>query len=59
MQPRCRACGFEMLVIGESTVGLMCRRCDTTHLGNGLRWGPPNMPDTEHGRFTAFWKDDK
>jgi tRNA(Ile2) C34 agmatinyltransferase TiaS len=57
MQPSCHACSLGMVAIGKGV--FVCRRCDTTAQGNGMRVGPPTLPGTRDGWFNAPFGDTK
>ena len=55
MLTTCNMCGFAVIILPGGI--LICRRCDTTAVSAGMRAGPPNMPDTQDGRFNAPFRD--
>lgn len=58
MNPKLCSCKFELWTIhalqGDVTV---CRRCDTVAQGSTMRVGPPRLPNSRDGWFTASFGD--
>ena len=67
MKPHCAACGLNRTTPAAGVCGFemtnlipgftCCRRCDTVAQNNGMRVGPPNLPGSRNGWFTAPFGD--